>query len=61
MSSRGSSKLQVWLSKDETEQWSDYEFRETLLISMRHRTLARGRKFFQLFGADGRELIVVQA
>jgi hypothetical protein len=54
---RGSSKLQIWLSSDQTSEWTeDPKFRASLSRELGARAKARGRKFYEVFGAQGTSL-----
>lgn len=54
---RGSSQMQVWLSHSETREWVDLQYRADAVKGFRQRALERGRKYFEVFGADGKLLL----
>lgn len=49
--------MQVWLSRSETAEWTDPAFRKQLLDNLSARCRERGRRFFQVFDANGEELL----
>lgn len=54
--------LTISVSRSETEQWStDEEFRTEFLRGVAKMTRERGRKFFEVYDANGRRLTVGEA
>lgn len=63
MTSRGDAgaKLVIHLGRDESQEWlTDEHFRDALKCDLSRRTIARGRRFFQVMSATGAELAMVE-
>lgn len=54
-------KYQVWLSRSETAEWGDDEFRENALKGFRVQAREKGRKFVEVFANSGCSLHVCDA
>jgi hypothetical protein len=50
-------KVKVYLSRAESAEWGDAEFRETFLARLKPQVREKGRKYYEVFDAAGRTLV----